>query len=146
MLPHEHRQFAKAYLGTTVSGYPNLAFILGPNSGLGHNSVVLMMEAQMNYIMQYLYYLEKSGEAAYLNVKEQEQQAYNQRLQGQFKGTVWTSGCKSWYINKEGKNTTFYPRLVTDLRKQMKKFNPAANHLVQHEVKELGRSSVLEKG
>lgn len=137
---------AKAYLGTTVSGYPNLAFILGPNTGLGHNSVLLMMEAQMNYIMQYMNYLEESGKGLYLDVKEQEQQAYNERLQEQFRGTVWTSGCKSWYVNKNGKNTTLYPRLVTTFQKQMKKFHPAAYHLIQQEIKTPGKRSVLEKG
>ncbi|WP_246000626.1 flavin-containing monooxygenase [Pontibacter diazotrophicus] len=135
---------AEVYLGTTVSGYPNLAFILGPNTGLGHNSVVLMMEAQMNYIMQYIAYLEESGNGLYLDVKEQEQQAYNERLQEQFEGTVWTSGCKSWYVNKNGKNTTLYPRLVTTFQKQMKNFNPAAYHL-QQKIKEPATSPVLEK-
>ncbi|MFD3000627.1 flavin-containing monooxygenase [Pontibacter toksunensis] len=125
---------AEAFLGTTVSGFPNLALILGPNTGLGHNSVVLMMEVQMNYIMQYIHYLEKNGKGLYLDVKEQEQLAYNERLLEKFKGTVWASGCRSWYVNKEGKNTTLYPRLVTAFKRQMRKFDPAAYHLVQPRV------------
>lgn len=127
---------AEAYLGTTVSGYPNLAFILGPNTGLGHNSVVLMMEAQMNYIMQYIEFLEKNGKGAFLEQKEEVQQAYNKGLQQQFEGTVWTSGCKSWYFNANGKNTTLYPRLVETFRKETKKFQPADYQLVQKGKKE----------
>ncbi|MBK9460660.1 MAG: hypothetical protein IPN94_14835 [Sphingobacteriales bacterium] len=79
---------AEAYLGATVSGYPNMAFILGPNTGLGHSSVVHMMESQMNYLMQYLEQLEKGGSNARLDLKPQVQTAYNQHLQQQFDGTV----------------------------------------------------------
>ncbi|PRY11656.1 cation diffusion facilitator CzcD-associated flavoprotein CzcO [Pontibacter ummariensis] len=122
---------AEAYKGTTVSGYPNLAFILGPNTGLGHNSVVHMMESQMNYIMQYIQYLERSGEDSYLNLKEEVQQAYNNRLQQELKNTVWASGCKSWYLNKKGKNTTLYPRLTVTFRKETRHFNPEAYQVLK---------------
>lgn len=127
---------AEAYLGTTVAGYPNLAIMLGPNTGLGHNSVILIMEAQMNYIMQYLEYLEKSGGGSYLDVKKSAQQLYNNRIQQQFKGTVWTSGCRSWYMNVQGKNTTLYPRLIGDFRKETKRFYPQLYQLIQPKTKE----------
>lgn len=122
---------AEAYLGTTVSGFPNLALILGPNTGLGHNSVVHMMESQMTYVMQYIQHLEKAGSGSYLDVKEDVQSRYNQRLQEQFKGTVWSSGCKSWYINAAGKNTTLFPRLSVTFRKLLKKFDASAYRLVK---------------
>jgi cation diffusion facilitator CzcD-associated flavoprotein CzcO len=112
-----------AFHGTTVSGYPNLAFVLGPNTGLGHNSVVHMMESQMPYIMQYLEMIEKKGEKAYLDVKSEAQEAYNAKLQSKFKGTVWQTGCKSWYLNSQGKNTTLYPRLTLTYRREMKKLD-----------------------
>lgn len=128
---------AQGYLGTTVSGYPNLGFILGPNTGLGHNSVVHMMESQMNYLMQYIECLEKSGERGYLDVKEQIQQSYNKNLQDQFKGTVWTSGCQSWYTNAKGRNTTLYPRLTRHFRKRTKKFRSEDYRIVQPAAKSL---------
>ncbi|CAN5403891.1 NAD(P)/FAD-dependent oxidoreductase [soil metagenome] len=112
---------AQAYRGTTVSGYPNLAFMLGPNTGLGHNSVVHIMESQMNYIMDYLNLLEKQGENGYLDVRPEVQQQHNDSLQSQFAGTVWESGCKSWYINGQGKNTTLYPRLTVQFRKELRR-------------------------
>jgi len=126
---------AEAYLGTTISGFPNLAFILGPNTGLGHNSVIHMMESQMNYVMQYIHYLEKAGNGSYLDVYADIQKKYNEDLQGKFKGTVWSSGCKSWYLNAAGKNTTLFPRLTGYFRKRTKRFEISDYHLVRKSVK-----------
>jgi cation diffusion facilitator CzcD-associated flavoprotein CzcO len=123
LIEHWGNMGVEAYRGTTVSGYPNLLFMLGPNTGLGHNSVVHIMESQMIYMLQYLDLLEKSGEKAYLDVKFAIQKAHNEVLQSQFEGTVWASGCKSWYMNKTGRNTTLYPRLTVQFRKEMQKLN-----------------------
>ncbi|GAB3043827.1 flavin-containing monooxygenase [Spirosoma pulveris] len=115
----------EAFKGVTTANFPNLAFILGPNTGLGHNSVIHIMESQMNYIMQYINQINQLGGTGYLDVKESVQQAYNQRLQQQFNGTVWASGCQSWYMNEAGKNTTLYPRLNTHFRRLTKRFSVA---------------------
>lgn len=114
---------AEAFHGTTVAGYPNLALLLGPNTGLGHNSVIHIMEPQMNYVMDYLNILEKNGDNAYLDVKPTVQKLHNESVQNQFEGTVWASGCKSWYMNKNGRNTTLYPRLTVQFRKETQKVN-----------------------
>lgn len=127
---------AEAYLGTTVSGFPNLALILGPNTGLGHNSVIHMMESQMNYIMQYIQYLEKAGKGSYLDVKAVVQDQYNEELQHKFEGTVWSSGCKSWYLNTAGKNTTLFPRLTGSFRKLTRRFDASKYHFVKQPVRE----------
>ncbi len=126
LLSEWRKKGAEAYHGTTVSGYPNLAFILGPNTGLGHTSVVHMMESQMNYISDYLKLLEKQGSNGYLDVKADLQDQHNQSLQDQFEGTVWQSGCQSWYLNHEGKNTTLYPRLTVQFRKELKHLDKSA--------------------
>ncbi|WP_207506745.1 flavin-containing monooxygenase [Telluribacter humicola] len=133
LINHWRESGAEAYLGTTVAGYPNLAFVLGPNTGLGHNSVVHMMESQMNYIMQYIDYLETSGPGSYLDIKPQAQQDYNQEIQQRLKDTVWASGCKSWYLNAKGKNTTLYPGLTVRFRKETKQFNQEVYELVKQE-------------
>lgn len=112
------RSGAEAYRGINVSGYPNLGFILGPNSGLSHSSALHVMESQMNYIMQYLEQLEKHGNKTYLDVKPEVQKIYNAILQSKFENTTWASGCKSWYINKNGKNTAIYPGLTKQYRKE----------------------------
>ena len=114
---------AEAFHGTTVAGYPNLALLLGPNTCLGHNSVIHIMESQMNYVMDYLNILEKNGDNAYLDVKPTVQKLHNESVQNQFEGTVWASGCKSWYMNKNGRNTTLYPRLTVQFRKETQKVN-----------------------
>ncbi len=107
----------QGFKGITVSGFPNLTFILGPNTGLGHTSVLHIMDSQMNYIIDYLHLLQKQGTKGYLDVQEQIQRVYNEQLQSQFAGTVWASGCQSWYLDAHGRNTTIYPGLTQTYRK-----------------------------
>jgi cation diffusion facilitator CzcD-associated flavoprotein CzcO len=114
---------AEAYKGSSVSGYPNLNFMLGPNTGLGHSSMIAMMEAQMNYIIEYTVLLERHN--GFLDLKPDVQRQYNTQLQKQFTGTVWASGCKSWYLNSSGKNTTLFPRLVETFRRTTLHIDPS---------------------
>ncbi|MBL7989833.1 MAG: NAD(P)/FAD-dependent oxidoreductase [Candidatus Kapabacteria bacterium] len=116
---------AEAYLGTTVSGFPNLALVLGPNTGGGHNSVLDTMESQMGYVAEYIRLLETQAPTAFLDLRADVQSAYNQRLQTMFHGTVWSSGCKSWYHNAQGKNTTIYPQLNKHFRNAVRVLHPA---------------------
>jgi hypothetical protein len=81
------------------------------------------MESQMNYVMQYIETLEKKGENAYLDIKAPVQAAHNEVIQNLFKDTVWATGCKSWYINSQGKNTILYPRLTLQFRKNLQQFD-----------------------
>jgi len=113
-----------AYHGITVAHYPNFGLLLGPNTGLGHNSVVDIIESQMIYLMQYIAAIEKLPANAVLDVKEEVQEQHNEALQKQFAGTVWSSGCKSWYMDRNGKNVTLYPRLNTTYRDTVKHFHP----------------------
>ena len=76
--------------------------------------MIHIMESQMNYIMKYIALLESQN--GFLDLKPQIQTAYNETLQQQFAGTVWTSGCQSWYANAEGKITTLYPKLTREFR------------------------------
>jgi cation diffusion facilitator CzcD-associated flavoprotein CzcO len=122
----------EAYRGTTVSGYPNLTFILGPNTGLGHNSMIHMMESQANYIMNYLELLEEVGDDnAFLDLKPDVQKSYNGFLHENFQKTVWASGCKSWYVNVKGRNTTLYPRLTANFRRETKSVERSEYDLVR---------------
>ncbi len=133
---------AEAYLGTTVAGYPNFAFILGPNTGLGHSSVIHMMESQMTYVMQYIQFMMSCGSGCFLDVKEEEQQAYNQKIEKQFEHTVWNSGCRSWYINRHGKITTLYPRLMLTFRKETRHFKPEVYHVFRQPVSTIIPASI----
>ena len=109
----------EGYLGVAVSGYPNLFTIMGPNSGLGHNSIVFMIEAQVRYIGQCLEWLER-GRLPTVEVRPEVQRAWNEDLQRRFRRTVWQDKpggspwqlpCTSWYVNARGRNTTLWPGL-----------------------------------
>jgi cation diffusion facilitator CzcD-associated flavoprotein CzcO len=112
----------EAFRGIHVEGYPNLSFLLGPNSGLGHSSAVHVMESQVTYIAQYLAELWKGGERSALDVKADVQRRYNERIRRLFPGTIWASGCHSWYLTRAGENTTLYPGLTARYRRETKTF------------------------
>lgn len=107
-LMRDWKDGAEAYYGTTVAGYPNFYQLVGPNTGLGHNSIIFMIEAQVHYVMQCLKRLQEKG-ADYLDVKREVQRAFNDKLQSKFKGTVWASGCSSWYQQADGRNVLLWP-------------------------------------
>lgn len=99
---------AEAYYGITVTGYPNMYMLVGPNTGLGHNSILFMIECQVNYIMQCLDILKQKG-MDYLDVKPEAQRTFNDDVQRRLQGTTWTSGCTSWYQQETGKNFALWP-------------------------------------
>jgi len=107
-LMQDWKDGAEAYYGTTLSGYPNLFQLVGPNTALGHNSIIFMIEAQVHYILQCMQLLKDKG-ADYLDVNAQAQRTFNQKLQGEFKGTVWATGCSSWYQQADGRNMALWP-------------------------------------
>lgn len=121
LLASWEKEGPEAYYGLSVSGYPNLFFLLGPNTGLGHNSVVHMIESQINYVMDYLEVL-KEKERAYLDITSTAQSTYNEDIQEKLKETVWQSGgCMSWYQTSTGKNTTLWPDSTIRYRKDTQK-------------------------
>jgi cation diffusion facilitator CzcD-associated flavoprotein CzcO len=108
-----------AYLGVTVSGFPNFFILLGPNTGLGHNSVVLMSEAQIGYVMDCLRLMRKRGSKV-MEVKPATQQSFVEELRKRLAGTVWESGgCRSWYQDaKTGESPVIWPgSVVSYMRK-----------------------------
>ncbi len=107
-LAHEWRYGAEAFLGIAVSGFPNFFILLGPNTGLGHNSIIFMIEAQTRYILHCLHWLLREG-AQEVEVREDKQREFNTSLKGWMAKTVWQSGCKSWYLNPNGSNSTIWP-------------------------------------
>lgn len=122
---------AEAYYGIAAEGFPNLLFLVGPNTGLGHNSIVHMIESQLNYIMDYLKILDQGGEDAYLDVRADVQKKFNANIQNRLTETVWASGCKSWYQTSQGKNTTLWPGLTVEYRRKTRKINPCDYRLIK---------------
>ena len=123
------RDGAEAYLGTSVSGFPNLFLVVGPNTGLGHSSMILMIEAQVNYILQAMQLLKKDG-LKFVDVKQETQTQYNREIQDKLSHSVWQSGgCTSWYQTKAGKNVVLWPGFTFTFMKRTKKFEPAKYEL-----------------
>jgi cation diffusion facilitator CzcD-associated flavoprotein CzcO len=120
----------QAYLGSTVAGFPNMFLLVGPNMGLGHNSIVFMIEAQLNYLMGALRTSEKLAGAAsagaIFEVRDSVMRAFNAEVQYHLKGSVWTSGgCQSWYIDEHGRNTTIWPGFTWRYYGRTRHFNPS---------------------
>jgi cation diffusion facilitator CzcD-associated flavoprotein CzcO len=100
---------AQAHLGTTVAGFPNLFLLTGPNSALAHNSVVLGIEAQVGYLLDALRVM-RTRRLAAVEVHRQAQQAFGDEVLARTAGTVWVNGgCRSWFLDHQGRNTTFWP-------------------------------------
>ncbi len=98
-----------AHWGVTVPGFPNLFLMMGPNTGLGHNSMVVMIEAQVRYSMSVLRQMRARGWRAAC-VRADVEARFNAKLQERLARTVWqTGGCRSWYQDATGKNTTLWP-------------------------------------
>jgi cation diffusion facilitator CzcD-associated flavoprotein CzcO len=113
---NEHwKDGAEAYLGTAVAGYPNFFMIIGPNTGLGHSSLVFIIEAQVDHVMRAIAAM-REQRASFIEVREDAQQRFNRRLHAALERTVWSSGCVSWYRTSTGKNTTLWPGFTFTFR------------------------------
>lgn len=124
------REGAEAYLGTMVSGFPNMFLVVGPNTGLGHSSMILMIEAQVNLIMQSIAMMKQRG-IKFFDLKPEVQKEFNRDIQQKLSSTVWqTGGCVSWYQMKNGKNVTLWPGFTFTFMKLTEKFEAEKFELV----------------
>ncbi len=124
-----------AYLGTSVAGFPNLFLLIGPNTGLGHNSMVFMIESQLNYILHGLRTMDRR-KLQVIEVQPEIQETFNTEIQRRMRGTVWASGCSSWYLAPGGRNTTLWPGFTFEFRRRTRRFDarhyrviPASNRV-----------------
>jgi cation diffusion facilitator CzcD-associated flavoprotein CzcO len=99
---------AGSYLGISLHGFPNLYLLMGPNTGLGHNSMIFMIEAQARHALQAIQTL-RAKKLAFLDVRAPAQSRFTDALQRKLRGTVWSSGCQSWYMDADGYNGTLWP-------------------------------------
>ncbi|MEA2233947.1 MAG: hypothetical protein QOD83_3763 [Solirubrobacteraceae bacterium] len=119
----------QAYLGTTIAGLPNYFKFTGPNTALGHNSMVYMIESQMAYIMDALRVMDERGVTSF-DVRPEVQARYNERLQSKMPKTVWMSGCASWYLDADGRNVTIWPDFTFKFRHRTRRFDTRAYELL----------------
>jgi cation diffusion facilitator CzcD-associated flavoprotein CzcO len=123
-LAESWRGSPKAHLGLAVAGFPNFFLLLGPNTGLGHNSVLLMIEAQVGYLMKALRYRHTTGVAT-LEPTEAAQRRFIQEIDRGTEGSVWTAGgCVSWYLDSTGRNSTLWPGSVRAYQRRLARFEP----------------------
>jgi len=115
----------EAYAGSAVAGFPNLFFMIGPNSTLAHNSMIYMIESHINYIASALAFIARPGVRT-VEVKPGVQRRYNARLQARLEHSVWVEGgCGSWYLDHRGRNTTLWPDHTWKFRRLTRRFHPA---------------------
>lgn len=112
---------AQAYKSINAHGYPNLFIMTGPNSGPGHNSLLVYVEGQLDYAVAGITTILRD-ELRYLDVREDVQRRYNERLQRRLTKTTWMSGCNSWYLTADGFNASMYPGFATQYLRQMRDF------------------------
>ncbi|WP_212756102.1 hypothetical protein [Flexivirga aerilata] len=104
---------AEAHLGITVAGFPNLCLLYGPNTNLGHSSIVFMLEAQFRYALALLEGMRRDGARAF-DVRAEALRASSEQMQRWSRHTVWDRGCTSWYRTASGRHTNNWPGMTVD--------------------------------
>ncbi len=113
----------QGHRGTTFAGFPNLFVLVGPNTGLGHTSMVYMIESQVQYVLDTLQTMRREGLAT-VEPRPESQAAFNARMAQDMRGTVWeTGGCASWYLDEHGRNTTLWPDFTFRFRRLTRRFD-----------------------
>ena len=117
-------QFPRAYLGTSIPGFPNLFVVTGPNTGIGHTSAIFVIEAQMSYIMKSIATLKQKNARA-IEVTPEAEADYTQMIHAEMEKTVWkTGGCQSWYQSKSGHVVAMFPGFSFTYRQMAQAFKP----------------------
>ena len=120
-----------AFRGTTTPGFPNLFVLTGPNTGLGHNSQVFMIEAQIRYVTGAVTHARRRG-AVQVAVRPEAATAYERVLQEKMQHTVWvTGGCQSWYLNEAGRNVSLWPDFTWAFAWQTRRFDVSSYQVVR---------------
>lgn len=130
---------AEAYKGSTIAGFPNFFMLMGPNTGLGHSSMVYMIESQIQYVLDALKKMKRHGWKS-VEVKPDAQSQYNASIHAKLGDSVWQTGCKSWYVNENGRNTTLWPGFTWQFRQQTRRFD-ARQYVCEPEVVEVGEAA-----
>jgi cation diffusion facilitator CzcD-associated flavoprotein CzcO len=127
------RDGAQAYLGISVSGFPNFFVLYGPNTNLGGNSIIYMLEGQIGYTLGAIQALE-SERLAWLDVRPDVQDRFNSWVQRSSRKSVWTTGCHSWYTTATGRNTNNWPGYTFMYRYRVRRFDLTAYRVMPRPV------------
>jgi cation diffusion facilitator CzcD-associated flavoprotein CzcO len=118
----------RAYMGTSVPDFPNLFLLLGPNTGLGHSSMVYMIEAQIEHVLAALTAMEARA-AGTIEIDERAYEGWNAEIDRRMAKTVWATGCPSFYIDASGRNAVLWPDWTWRFRRRAARLDPAAYRL-----------------
>jgi cation diffusion facilitator CzcD-associated flavoprotein CzcO len=121
-LDEEREGLPGTHLGITACGFPNLFLLMGPNTGLGHNSMIFMIEAQARYARQAIERL-LAVRGAVMEVKPEVQAGFESQLQARLERSVWNSGCRSWYL-KDGRNPVIWPGFTFEYWWKTRRLDP----------------------
>ncbi|MGW7252616.1 flavin-containing monooxygenase [Streptomyces sp. NPDC054834] len=122
----------QALRGASAAGFPNWMTIIGPNTGLGNSSMILMIESQLNYLADFVRQLDVLGGRVALDARPSAVRAWNHEVQERMKRTVWnTGGCTSWYLDASGRNTTIWPGTTTEFRRATRRVDLAEYEVVR---------------
>lgn len=120
----------KAYNGTNIDGFPNLFFLVGPNTGVGHTSILLMIEWQVKYMVQAVSQAKADGISSY-DLRPEVMDQWVRDIDAMSSGTVWLSGgCASYYVDATGRNSSTWPTYTWKLRQRLAQFD-ASRYRVQ---------------
>ncbi len=122
------RDGAEAYLGMCVAGFPNLFVLYGPNTNLGHNSIIFMVECQVGYVVQCIEALAKRG-ASSMDVRDDVMRAYSREIESRMQDTVWAADCGSWYKTASGRVVNNWPDFTYRYRRRLRRAILADFHL-----------------
>ncbi|WP_262418818.1 NAD(P)/FAD-dependent oxidoreductase [Streptomyces sp. SP2-10] len=151
----------QALRGAAAAGFPNWMTIIGPNTGLGNSSMILMIESQLNYMADYLRQLDvlgwspgphgTGGGRTALDARPAAVESWNHRVQERMKRTVWnTGGCTSWYLDASGRNTTIWPGTTTEFRTATRRVDLAEYEIIRkpsaEKVAKAGEAEKAAKG
>ena len=113
----------RAYLGTAVAGFPNLFFLVGPNSAGGYNSIIFTSESHINYVAGCVREMERAGVAT-VEVRPEVYDAFARETERRLGDSVWNrGGCASWYIDANGRNGVWWPGFTADLWRRTRRFD-----------------------
>ena len=121
-----------SYMGVAMPGFPNMFLMVGPNSGLGHNSIIFMIESQLNYVVPAIRKIVQGG-VAELDLKPEALEAFRDEVDRRSQHTVWSSGCDSWYVDEQGRNYTLWPASTAEYRLRMARFDQRRYRVTRRE-------------
>ncbi|MEU9122931.1 NAD(P)/FAD-dependent oxidoreductase [Streptomyces sp. NPDC048506] len=141
-LAEEWKDGMAALRGASAAGFPNFLTIIGPNTGLGNSSMILMIESQLNYMADFLRQLDALGGKIALDARQSAVEAWTRTVQRRMERTVWnTGGCDSWYLDANGRNTTAWPGTTAEFRKATRQVDLAEYEVVRPPKEPAGRSA-----